>query len=131
MNGGDVQDVPCATLRGSLTTRLRARTSTMFPEPVDDDSVAHRADDVLKLCRAVREAITLLRLTEAQRAELLAATARAEVAAARTPVDHIGIATHLRSMRYMLVELADGPFAAIMADSAARILGDCIGRMFS
>lgn len=33
-------------------------------------------------------------------------------------------------MRYILVEDADGPIAAFMADSAARIIGDGIGCFF-
>ncbi len=37
----------------------------------------------------------------------------------------------VRAIRYILVEACDGPMAAILADSAARLLGDDTGRLFS
>ncbi len=37
----------------------------------------------------------------------------------------------VRALRYLLVELADGPISAFMADDAVRIIGDGIGRLFS
>ena len=92
---------------------------------------ADTAEKVLSLCKAVRDAKAMLQLTETQQMELVACVARAERAASSDPVDHAGIGTEVRAMRYILVEVADGPISAFMADAAAQIIGDGIGRLFS
>ncbi|MEU4557471.1 hypothetical protein AB0F72_03730 [Actinoplanes sp. NPDC023936] len=88
------------------------------------------ADEVLSLCRALRDAQGLLGLTESEESDLLGHVARAERAASATPPDLPGVDTHVRAIRYLLVEVADGGVSAFMADAAARILGDGIGRLF-
>jgi hypothetical protein len=96
-----------------------------------EEPAADTAAEVLSLCRAVRDAKTLMQLTETQQSELIACVARAERAAGSDPLDHVGMRTEVRSMRYILVEVADGPISAFMADAAAQIIGDGIGRLFS
>ncbi|TYB96311.1 hypothetical protein FXF53_22310 [Micromonospora sp. WP24] len=92
---------------------------------------AGTADEVLSLCRALRNATRLLGLTGAEESDLLGHVARAEQAASATPLDLAGVDTQVRAIRYLLVEVADGGVSAFMADAAARILGDGIGRLFS
>ena len=89
------------------------------------------ADEVLSLCRALRDATGLLGLTESEESDLLDHVVRAERAASATPMDLAGVDTQVRAIRYLLVEVADGGVSAFMADAAARILGDGIGRLFS
>jgi hypothetical protein len=98
-----------------------------FAERMDD--VADRVEEVLRLCRALRDADGLLGLSDLQQVELLALVTRAEQAAAGT--DPAGMDAPIRAIRYLLVEAADGPIAAFMSDAAARIAGDDIGRLFS
>jgi hypothetical protein len=95
-----------------------------------DNSIAGTAEDVLSLCRALRDATGLLGMTSSEEADLLGHVALAEQAATTT-VDQTGVEIQLRALRYLLVEVADGPIAAFMADDAARIIGDGIGRLFS
>ncbi|MEV5695449.1 hypothetical protein [Micromonospora globbae] len=97
---------------------------------MDADAVAEALVDVLRLCRAVRDAQTMLHLPAPRLAELLRCAACAEHAATSHPVDEYEVLAQVRSMRYILVEDANGPIAAFMADSAARIIGDGIGRFF-
>lgn len=94
-------------------------------------SAADTADEVLSLCRALRDAKGLLGLTDAQESDLLGHVALAEQSISATPLDFAGVDTQVRAIRYLLVEMADGGVAAFMADAAARILGDGIGRLFS
>lgn len=94
---------------------------------MDEGSVA----DVLRLCGAVRDAQAMLNLPAPRLAELLTCAALAEHAATFHPVDESEVLSQVRSMRYILIEDADGPIAAFMADSAARIIGDGIGRFFT
>jgi hypothetical protein len=93
--------------------------------------VAGPADDVLSLCRALRDATGMLGLRETDEATLFARIALAEDAATATPPDLSQMISHVRAIRYQLIEVADGPISAFMADDAARILGDGIGRLFS
>jgi hypothetical protein len=95
-----------------------------------NDPGAHLAGEVLSLCRALRDAEGMLALTGVQRAELLGHLARAEQAAT-APTDQRAMDVHVRAIRYLLVEVADGPISAFMADAAARVLGDGYGRLFS
>ncbi|MEV6846559.1 hypothetical protein [Actinoplanes sp. NPDC051411] len=95
-----------------------------------DNSIAGTAEDVLSLCRALRDATGLLGMTSSEEADLLGRVALAEQAATTT-VDQTGVEIQLRALRYLLVEVADGPISAFMADYAARIIGDGIGRLFS
>ncbi|MEU2610640.1 hypothetical protein ABZ570_03500 [Micromonospora sp. NPDC007271] len=97
---------------------------------MDEGSISNNLPDVLRLCRAVRDAQSLLHLPAPRVAELLRCAALAEHAATSHPVDGIEVLAQVRSMRYILVEDADGPIAAFMADSAGRIIGDGIGRFF-
>ncbi|WP_148062103.1 hypothetical protein [Micromonospora aurantiaca] len=78
----------------------------------------------------MRDAQTMLHLPAPRLADLLGCAAGAERAATSHPVDESEVLAQVRSMRYILVEDADGPIAAFMADSAARIIGDGIGRLF-
>ncbi|SCG69864.1 hypothetical protein [Micromonospora inositola] len=94
------------------------------------NSPAGTADEVLSLCTALRGAKGLLGLTEAEEPDLLEHVARAPQAARATPLDLAGVDTQVRAIRYLLVEVADGGVSAFMADTAARILGDGIGRLF-
>lgn len=96
-----------------------------------EHSIAGTAGDVLRLCRALRDAIGLLGLTSVEEADLLAHVTLAERAATAAPVDKAGVEIQVRALRYLLVEVADGPISAFMADDAARIIGDGIGRLFS
>lgn len=95
-----------------------------------EDSVARHADDVLSLCRALRDGKDMLALTEPEQANLLDRVARAEQAATATPIGYVDMETQVRAIRYLLVEVADGPISAFMADSAAQIIGDDVGRLF-
>jgi hypothetical protein len=88
------------------------------------------AGDVLSLCRALRDARGMLGLDQDAEAGLLEQVALAERAASTPPVDRAAVIGHVRAIRYQLVEIADGPISAFMADDAARILGDGIGRLF-
>jgi hypothetical protein len=96
-----------------------------------DNSIAGTAGDVLSLCRALRDATGLLGLNSSEEADLLGHVALVERAATAAPVDQIGVEIELRALRYLLVEVSDGPISAFMADAAARIIGDGIGRLFS
>jgi len=96
-----------------------------------DNSIAGTAGDVLSLCRALRDAIGLLGLNRSEEADLLGHIALAERAATAAPVDQADVEVQVRALRYLLVEVADGPISAFMADDAARIIGDGIGRLFS
>jgi len=87
--------------------------------------------NVLSLCRALRDGVAMLGLSKSQQAELLQQVTRAERAATAQPIDGTTVDAAVRSMRYLLVEVADGPIAAFMADAAAEIIGDGIGKMFS
>ncbi|MDI6099231.1 hypothetical protein QLQ12_11560 [Actinoplanes sp. NEAU-A12] len=98
----------------------------MAPSPI-----AGTAGDVLSLCRALRDATDMLGLNSSEEAELREHVALAEQAATASPVDQAGMEIQLRALRYLLVEVADGPISAFMADDAARIIGDGIGRLFS
>jgi hypothetical protein len=96
-----------------------------------DNSIAGTADDVLSLCRALRDAADMLGLNSSEQADLLEHVTLAEQAATCRPVDQAGMEVQARALRYLLVEVADGPISAFMADDAARIVGDGIGRLFS
>lgn len=50
---------------------------------------------------------------------------------ARSSRMQTGVEVQVRALRYLLVEVAEGPISAFMADDAARIIGDGIGRLFS
>ena len=93
-------------------------------------AIAGSADDVLSLCRALRDATGMLGLSVEGQSELLTRVELAEKAAMATPIDLPGIATQMRAIRYQLVEIAHGPISAFMADDAARIIGDDIGKLF-
>ncbi|MEV6487100.1 hypothetical protein AB0M20_00470 [Actinoplanes sp. NPDC051633] len=93
--------------------------------------IAGSPDDVLSLCRALYDANGMLGLDASGEAELLRQVQLAETAAAFDPADQEAMASALRAIRYQLVEVADGPISAFMADDAARIIGDGIGRLFS
>jgi hypothetical protein len=96
-----------------------------------DHSIAGTAEDVLSLCRALRDATGMLGLDSSGEVDLLEHVALAEQAATTVPVDQTGMEIQLRALRYLLVEVADGPISAFMADDAARIIGDDVGRLFS
>jgi hypothetical protein len=87
-----------------------------------------RVEEVLSLCRALRDAYGMLGLSDPQHHELLEHVARAEQAA--TASDPTAVDAPVRAIRYLLVEVADGPIAAFMADAAARIVGGDVGRLF-
>jgi hypothetical protein len=95
------------------------------------DPVAGPGGEVLSLCAALRDGKDMLGLTAPEKAELLAHVARAEAAATVSPIDSVGVDREVRAIRYLLVEVADGPISAFMADAAAQIVGDGIGRLFS
>lgn len=95
---------------------------------MSDDAVA---SEVLSLCRALRDAKDMLELTSTEQTNLLDHVALAEQAATSTPVDRVGLNEQVRAIRYLLVEVADGPISAFMADAAAQIVGDGIGHLFS
>jgi hypothetical protein len=96
-----------------------------------DDSIAGMAGEVLSLCRALRDAAGMLGLNSSDEADLIGHVALAEQAATAASMDRAGMEIQVRALRYLLVEVADGPVAAFMADDAARIIGDGIGRFFS
>ena len=86
---------------------------------------------VLRLCCAVRDAIPLLGIPRTDADDVLAHVARAVKAAEAEPIDSAAAATAVKLVRHRLMEVADGPVAAVLADSAARIVGDGFGRLFS
>jgi hypothetical protein len=93
-----------------------------------DGSRGGIAEEVLSLCRALREAQDLLGLSDPSL--LLEQVSLAERSAA-VPVTDVELRRRVRAIRYVLVEVSDGPIAAFMADKAARIVGDGVGRLFS
>jgi hypothetical protein len=95
-----------------------------------NDPGADLVEEVLSLCRALRDGKGMLALTEVQQGELLSHVAGAEQAATM-PSDRRAMDVHVRAIRYLLIEVADGPVSAFMADAAARVLGDGYGRLFS
>jgi hypothetical protein len=86
---------------------------------------------VLRLCDAVRDAIGLLGIPRLEADDLLAHVARAAAAAKTEPIDAVATIAAVKLVRHRLMEVADGPVAAFLTDSAARILGDDFGRLFS
>ena len=98
---------------------------------VDDVPASGVAAEVLSLCRAVRDARNMLSLSDAQFQNLVGHVAAAEQSATSAPLKQDELLSHVRAMRYILVEVADGPIAAYMADAAAQIIGDGVGRLFS
>lgn len=98
---------------------------------MDDGRSDGVASDVLSLCAAIRDGKDMLGLTGQEQTRLLAHVELAQVAATASPIDSAGVDTHVRAVRYILIEVADGPISAFMADAAAQILGDGIGRLFS
>jgi hypothetical protein len=88
--------------------------------------------DVLRLCAETRLAMGSLALEKEIGADFRAHLHAAEEAlrtAGSTDTDVALVA--VKRVRHILVEAADGPIAAVPADSAARILGDGVGRLFS
>lgn len=124
-------DEPVSYLDAGEPTTVAWHADVRFAELMADYTIAGTAADVLGLCRALHDATGMLGLDSAQEADLQAHIARAERAASADPADQIGMGTELRALRYLLVEVADGPIAAFMADNAARIIGDGVGRLFS
>lgn len=100
-------------------------------DSVINKPIAGNVNDVLSLCRALRDASGLLGLSSANEVILFEQVALAERAAAARPADLRDVAGNVRAIRYQLVEVADGPISAFMADDAARIVGDGVGRLFS
>jgi hypothetical protein len=98
---------------------------------LDAMGVEATAGQVLSLCSAARDAKDMLALTGEERANLLEHVVRAEAAAVAVPVDLASMDAQVRAISYILVEVADGPISAFMADAAAQIIGDGIGRLFS
>jgi hypothetical protein len=96
---------------------------------VDKEPVSIKAAEVLSLCAALRDGIAMLGLDGVQQLDLLRDLGVAEQAAA-SPVDEPGMDAAVRAIRYALMEVADGPIAAFMADAAARIIGDGYGKLF-
>jgi hypothetical protein len=88
-------------------------------------------DAVIRLCDAVRTSAILMVADEPARVDLLSVAEVARAAVTADPIDHDEVLTSVRRIRYILIEAGDGPIAAIMADSAARILGDDIGTIFA
>jgi hypothetical protein len=86
---------------------------------------------VLRLCGAVRDAIPLLGIQPGEADDLRADVMRAAAAAETQPVDTVVAIAAVKLLRHRLMEIADGPVAAVLADSAARIVGDGFGRLFS
>jgi hypothetical protein len=86
---------------------------------------------VLQLCGAVRDALPLLGVRDAQADDLLARVAGAVAAVGSRPMDPVAVTAAVKMVRHRLMEVADGPVAAMLADSAARIIGDDVGRLFS
>lgn len=84
---------------------------------------------VARLCAAVRQAIDRLALDPSSVADLERQLTVAEARVAAS-ADGSTLVDSVKSIRYVLVESADGPIAAVLADSAARIVGDGIGRLF-
>jgi hypothetical protein len=84
---------------------------------------------VLSLCRAVRQGIGLLGLDPETTADLAHHLDTAELNA--TNGDRLGMISQVKAIRYVLLEVADGPVAPFLADAAALIIGDGFGRIFS
>ncbi|MFI5937869.1 DUF4259 domain-containing protein [Actinoplanes sp. NPDC051494] len=95
----------------------------------DLDGVAR--EETLNLCRAVRDAGPLLGLPERARSEILLLVEAVERSAMAPSFGSAETLAQVRAIRYLLVEVADGPVAALLADAASRVLGDDIGRLFS
>ncbi|BCJ51839.1 hypothetical protein Asp14428_33140 [Actinoplanes sp. NBRC 14428] len=87
--------------------------------------------EILRLCSAVREALPMLDISPQAASDLLAFAAEAEMACRVTPPSPGAAQAAVKRIRHQLIESADGPLAAILADSAGRIIGDDIGKMFS
>jgi hypothetical protein len=93
---------------------------------VDQTSVSQ----VISLCKAVRDAKSMLALTDEQQIDLLRHVGQAECAAVSVPADLSALESEVRVIRYLLIEVAEGPVSAFLTDAAARIIGDGVGRLF-
>ncbi len=102
------------------------RTAVRFPVGVDQTSVSQ----VISLCKAVRDAKSMLALTDEQQIDLLRHVGQAECAAVSVPADLSALESEVRVIRYLLIEVAEGPVSAFLTDAAARIIGDGVGRLF-
>ncbi|GAA2475615.1 hypothetical protein [Winogradskya humida] len=86
-------------------------------------------DAALGLTRALRQGIDLLGLNPEVTSELLDHLHAAELSI--TDEDRSMLIDHIKAIRYILLEMADGPLAPFLADAAAVIIGDGFGRLFS
>lgn len=95
------------------------------------ETAGFSAEAVLRLCAATWQSIELLAIDDTMTAGLTAHLATAEAAVRREPIDYIKAVAAVRLVRYVLVEASDGPIARALADSAARVLGEDVGGLFS
>jgi hypothetical protein len=95
----------------------------------DADWSDGESNPALDLCRAVRQGVHLLGLGPATTADLLRHVDNAELNACGD--DRSVMINELKAVRYVLLEVADGPVAPFLADAAALIIGDGYGRIFS
>jgi hypothetical protein len=97
------------------------------------NSEGERNDDeltaVVSLCRAVRQGVDLLSLDFESCTDLLHHLDIAELSA--NGDDRAVMIDQVKAIRYVLLEVADGPVAPFLADAAALIIGDGFGRIFS
>jgi hypothetical protein len=115
--------------RAGCTCHLAEPVRVGFPSEVHRNEDDFRRD-VLRLCAATLLAMGTLALEKEIGADLRAHLHAAEEAlstAGSTGTDVAPVA--VKRVRHILVEAADGPIAAIPADSAARILGDGVGQL--
>jgi hypothetical protein len=89
-----------------------------------------RRTDVVELCAAVRQALDDLYLDEAGRSQITNDVAAAERLAQDKSSTAAQLAEAVRPVRYLLLEMAQGPLAPFLADAAAQIIGDGHGRLF-
>jgi hypothetical protein len=109
---------PKAHRGAGVTINLMGRNNEAQP--------GDQREQILSLCRAVRQATSELWLDRASAAELgkHLLTAEASASAGTADLDSV------RGIRYILLESADGPLAPFLADAAAQIIGDDFGKLF-
>ncbi|WP_412541290.1 hypothetical protein R8Z50_01350 [Longispora sp. K20-0274] len=93
-------------------------------------STSSTNDSAVRFAAAVREAVPDLALDVDSRTRLYGLIVDLEFQLKFEPDGASGISSAVKPIRYLLVEVAQGPVAAVLADSASRLVGDDTGRLF-
>jgi hypothetical protein len=86
---------------------------------------------MLRFCAAVDDAMPVLGLDVSAQHILGLHLIAIRAAAGSDPPNVPAALNAIRMVRQLLIENADGPVAAVLADSSAKIIGDGVGKLFS